>query len=534
MSFLNLWAMWIAAAVVPALLILYFLKLRRREERVPSTLLWKRAVQDLQVNAPFQRLRKNLLLFLQLLILAAAIFALARPIVESTSAAEGRMVILIDRSASMNTQEDDLTRLELAKEQAVRLVKTLNRRSDSWLSFLQFAGAISKTQAMVIAFSDRAAVLSPFTPNTADLVDIIRRIEPTDGRTNIREALELAEAYMAPPTMTTDKTPISAEQAAKVVLVSDGGLADLDEAVLRAGEIELIKVGQTDDNVGITALRTRRSYDRPEILNVFLQIENFSEQTVTTAISLYIDGELAGARVRDVTLGPAEDARERAGGTPEAAEPVGPPSTQGLSFELVLERAAVVEARLARLDALPVDNRAYAVVPPPRKLRVLVVTPNNFFLDSVLQGLPLAERVFVTPTEYDSAPGDYAQDGQSPYDVVIFDKHRPGPLPIGNYFFLGATPPIEEIELVEPIEEFHALVWWDEAHPVLRHVSLDYVYVGQGARVSYSARGRDTDRGPAWSGAGPLRQGRPALPGAVIRDREQHLVAETQLSGVRV
>src|SRR5512136_2804558 len=108
MSFLNLWwALGIAAVVVPALLILYFLKLRRREELVASTLLWKRAVQDLQVNAPFQRLRKNLLLFLQLLVLAAAILALARPIVRTAVGSEERVVLLIDRSASMNTREGD-------------------------------------------------------------------------------------------------------------------------------------------------------------------------------------------------------------------------------------------------------------------------------------------------------------------------------------------------------------------------------------------------------------------------------------------
>ena len=81
---MNLLAPWyvpvIAAGLaIPPLVLLYFLKLKRQELPIASTLLWKRAVADLRVNSPFQRLRNNLLLILQLLILVAAIGALSEP-----------------------------------------------------------------------------------------------------------------------------------------------------------------------------------------------------------------------------------------------------------------------------------------------------------------------------------------------------------------------------------------------------------------------------------------------------------------------
>src|SRR5947207_4655653 len=118
-SFLNTLPAAIAAGiVVPSLLALYFLKLRRREMMISSTLLWKKAIQDLQVNAPFQRLRKNLLLFLQMLLLILLLLALARPISHYSPGAGKLSVILVDRSASMSTKDPELkgkTRLDGAK-----------------------------------------------------------------------------------------------------------------------------------------------------------------------------------------------------------------------------------------------------------------------------------------------------------------------------------------------------------------------------------------------------------------------------------
>src|SRR3954470_7147832 len=143
-TLLNPWMAAAAAAVtIPALLVLYFLKLRRREMAVSSTLLWKKAVQDLQVNAPFQKLRRNLLLLLQMLILLFLLLALSRPATHYTPGAGKVSVILIDRSASMGAKDPDLngkTRLDEAKRRAKELVSTLDRNS----------------QCMVITFDETA------------------------------------------------------------------------------------------------------------------------------------------------------------------------------------------------------------------------------------------------------------------------------------------------------------------------------------------------------------------------------------------
>src|SRR5215203_6901721 len=107
-NFLNpLFAAVAAGIVIPSLLLLYFLKLRRREVVVPSTLLWKKAIQDLQVNAPFQKLRKNLLLLLQMLLLLLLLLALARPVANYSPGAGQSTVIIIDRSASMAARDID-------------------------------------------------------------------------------------------------------------------------------------------------------------------------------------------------------------------------------------------------------------------------------------------------------------------------------------------------------------------------------------------------------------------------------------------
>ena len=78
MTLLNPLALGLSAFAIPIVL-MYMLKLRRQEKTISSTFLWRRAVDDLQANAPWQRLRANLLLLVQLLVLAALVLTLAQP-----------------------------------------------------------------------------------------------------------------------------------------------------------------------------------------------------------------------------------------------------------------------------------------------------------------------------------------------------------------------------------------------------------------------------------------------------------------------
>src|SRR6516165_1104434 len=141
-------AAWFALAGVPVgIIALYFLKLRRRPVRVPSTILWRRSLEDLHVNSLFQRLRRNLLLFLQLLAVALAMLALAGPRTKGSGAAGQRYVLLIDNSASMLATDAEPSRLGQAKEAAKKIVRDMG----------------SDDLAMVITFADKAAVVSNYT-----------------------------------------------------------------------------------------------------------------------------------------------------------------------------------------------------------------------------------------------------------------------------------------------------------------------------------------------------------------------------------
>lgn len=467
MQFLSPWYIpaLAAALTIPPLVIMYFLRLRRRETPVPTTYLWRKAIEDMQVNMPFQKLRRNLLLFLQLLVLAAAIYALARPVRHVSSVQEERLVLMIDRSASMSTQEGQSTRLQEAKEQAQALLRGLKRSQ----------------KAMIVAFADTAEVVCPFTADKGLLAERIRGIEPSDRLTRLDEAVRLAKAYatpFTPPEGTTNRSEMSpTEPPAKALIFSDGAVVDLQQVTPGRLKLEYVKIGKVEKNVGITAMEARREYSSPQQVQVFLRMQNFSSTEPTTAgVAIYVNNALSAAKDVDLPATPhapvSESSEDTAAEQAAASQQVNRmSSSQTVAFDLDCPDAAIIEARLQLDDAFKADNTARICLPAAKQSAVLLVTPGNLFLEKVLSGLPL--RQFQV-----AKPDDYAAAISRPFDVIIFDRWTPKQIGNGNFVFFGCVPPTEGYSRGDETDEAY-VVDFDSMHPIMRHVSIDEILVGK-------------------------------------------------------
>lgn len=463
-SFLNpLTAIIAAAAAIPLLLLLYFLKLRREEKVISSTLLWKKAIQDLQVNAPFQKLRKNLLLLLQLLLLVLLCLALARPVISYLGVAGKATVILIDRSASMSTTDaaQGRTRLEESKRLAAQVVDSMGR------------GAMG----MVISFDDAAQTAQSFTSDRVALKRAIESIQPTDRRSRLKLAFQLADAQMAflPEQNRTNKEPPD------VVLFSDGRVADADDLALQ-GALKYVKVGRDDTpNIGVVALSAKRNYERPTEVQVFARLANYGPAPAKADVRLSIDGK--PARVSSVNLAPDRwsDARWSQNNPGKKQDDF--TSQDSVEFTVDLPDAAVLTVeQLNKDDQLPADNSASVVVPPATALKVLLVSDGNYFLEKAIQTLPIKDPKTLNPAEYESDP-------PKDKDVIIFDRWMPRTLPpAGTFIYFGAAPPDSKLAAKTASGRMVVTQWpqildWRRDHPILRHISLAKLALGEAIKL---------------------------------------------------
>ncbi len=460
MNFLSPTSLFLFGLAIP-IIALYILKLRRRREPVSTLMFWEQLFKERQTTSLFQRLKHLLSLLLQLLFLALLVLAIARPQFAFITKSARQLILIIDNSASMNAalkldpdNPSSETRLDSTKEQALQLVQGLR--------FMD--------EMTVISNHKQPTIRTPFTSHQKTLREAIESIDPTDIRTDLKPAVDLA--YTIAETKPNPEIVIMSDFHAvseKTITLfqdtqSESQPSEEEQESVEKPKLHLIRIGEDNDNVGITQFRVRKS-----IVNVFdyetlLTVVNASDEEKKCSVELYFNDSLFD--VRPYTLAPGEKKSE---------------IFSNFAFE-----GGELKAVLDTTDALLSDNVAYATLPKRKQISVLLVTEENPFLEKVLSVDEELNLNVMNPSEYESSP--------KTAQVVIFDRYSPTNIGDGNFMFI--YPPKSENTTEEDVQDT-ALTWdigealdtpiitdWERTHPILQHVHLENVLIGEAYQIT--------------------------------------------------
>jgi Ca-activated chloride channel family protein len=363
------------SAIIPIILLFYFMRPKRQERVVGSTLIWQQALQDLQASRPWQRLRITPLLLLQLLAALFIVLVLIRPAILSNNPLSGNTIIILQASASMQATDIAPNRFESAKNTINDLIDNLGT-NDS-LSLITMA---RHPQVLIADSSDKT-----------QLHEAVQRARVTNQDADLEEALALATSLAQGRANT------------QILVIGDGHVINPDQALIIPIPVRYMRIGTDAPNVALTALSSQLVNGK---LSAFAQVANYSKQQRTVPVELYADNKLVS--VQSATI-PAE-------GTSAIHWPALPLTTRFL------------HAHLLSQDPLMVDHDAWSIVGSSTQGKVLLVTHSNPMLETALRIQPNIDL-------YEVSPQNYANGGN--YDLTIFDGFVPPVLPKGSILFVN-------------------------------------------------------------------------------------------------
>jgi len=453
--------------VPPLIILLYFLRLRRKPISVSSTYLWKKSIEDLHVNRLMQWLRRNVLLLLQLLGAFALIYAALGPRLHGSVTGGRYYILLVDNSASMSATDIVPDRLAWAKLQAIREIEA----------------ATDGDFGMVIAFNSTAEILQSYTNDRGALKAAVAQIQPTRKPTRIDEALGLAASLANPeksseneatapanPEPGKERTYVPIEGiSADVHLYSDGKFPSPDFALANLNLNYHTPPGanpkSTSNNLAIARIDIDRGWQKappddaenavddptPSVndrdaddttkLTVAVTVRNY-RAVVADKLKVRLelldgDGELRKSYSRTLRLNSKTEQAVR-GKTVYFYLPDVPEGSD-----------VILHAKLeAANDIFLLDDEAWAVLGIVRKAKILVVSPdNNFLLRAVLDSpaqKKIANVTYLPPSVLTDAKRYLAPARDGKWDLVIFDRCGPDTedrMPSANTLFIGYPPP---------------------------------------------------------------------------------------------
>lgn len=345
--------------LVPVLVLMYILKQRYEERQVSSLYLWQQVIMDLDATSPFQRLKRNILFFLQLLILLLCIFALANPFIWWKNSNYQNRVIVIDNSGSMSAMGKEDTKLEEAKKDAEDLINSLS----------------SGSRVTLISAARNVKVQISGSSNKKEILKELYRIEPSNSAGNIEDSYSLVKAIC------------EQFQSYRVTYFTDKGMD------LKGLNGEVIIQGPQRPNVSLDYMADTKMENG---LKVLLRVTNHSNESSEAEICLYGDDKLIS--VKNETM---------AGG-----------ETRTVYFDNVPKTTGVLSGELSAEDGLLLDNKIYSVVKQANTKKILLSSDQNVFLEKALNTLKDIEVFKTLPGEKINGEFDvYIYDGNAPENI---------------------------------------------------------------------------------------------------------------------
>jgi hypothetical protein len=438
----------IAATVGLLTVLLYILKLRRRPVSVPFSPLWQRVVADKESNQLFSQLKRWLSLLLQLVLIGLLVFALGDPRL-SDKWFDGRsIVVLVDTSASMQSLDVAPTRLAVARKELSELVQGLS----------------GSDRMLITDMGPTPRPRSPMTDDVATLSKAVEGLRATETRADFARALRFAADSLRGHTKP------------EIIVISDGALGMIDATPpLGDAKLSYIPIGSDDRNVAITQFSVRRYPLERGRYEVLLEVTNTNESPAEVEVTLLGDGVVVD--VTTLRLGPSERLPR---------------------FYADLAGASrTLEAKLRRVDdavdQLSTDDHAYALMPERRRIKVLLISAGNAYLEAALL---LDEYLEVTPVKPDDAlpPGNF--------DVTIMDGVAPS-VDTRHGSLLYLNPPQTgapvEWKKEKPITDF-GFDTWDKQSPLLSFIAPENIQVTTGHALAPT----DGDKVVGASEQGPI------------------------------
>ncbi len=409
------------AATLPVVVVFYLLKRRRVARLVSSTVLWQRFLNETQASSPFQKLRHNWLLVIQLILLALAVFALTRPYFAGKLESGRFIVAILDVSASMQATDVSPSRLGQAKADLAKLIDSMY---DNDRMVLLLAGAVTEVRQ------------SP-TSSKPSLRSALGLARATDSPTRLLDAIKLAQNL----TRNRAKT--------EVHLFSDGASPDLDEFELQDLNLAYHRVGEGGDNLGIVSLKVRSHPEQAGQQAIFATLANASSNALASDVSLFFGERLVGNR----------------------RVSVGPTNAASLVFVASQGTNGVFRLQLKNNDVLAVDNTASVLSLTRRNTRALLVTKGNQFLERALRSVP----------KLDLAVSANLTNPSPPVDFVVLDDVAPSDWPSVNVLAIHT----QSTNWFRPSGSIDGplIVDWKSTHPLLRFVNFDNVQVAKSLAV---------------------------------------------------